>query len=78
MAEQATPEQDKQLEELQQSLEDWVKAANAKGIDLGVVLTALMLFTASAAAPADIEREEFLDALGKYLDMYRGLMKRQS
>jgi hypothetical protein len=70
--ETTTPEQDKILAELRAGLRDWLLGADRKGIDHSLALTALMLFTSSGAAGvANITREEFLDLLGKYFDLYR-------
>jgi hypothetical protein len=67
----STPEEDATLAELREGLQAWLKASADKGIEHGLVLAALMLFSASGAAATDVSREAFVDLMGKYFDVYR-------
>jgi hypothetical protein len=77
-AQVSTPEQDKILDDLREGLRVWLKGVSEKGVDHSLVLTALMLFTASGAAATDIPREAFVDLAGRYFDMYKKTLKAQS
>lgn len=72
MTARTTPEQDAQLQELRAGLSKWLTLEAAKDTDHRLCLTALMLFTASGVASAEIPREEFLDLIGRYYDLYMG------
>ncbi len=74
----STPEEDAQLQHLREGLQEWLKKAADEGIEHGLALTALMLFTASGAAATDIPREAVLDLMGRYYDIYRKNFKAQS
>ena len=77
-AKTTTPEQDRVLDELRASLVEWLLKTNEKGIDHSIVLTALMLFTASGVAATEIPKEAFLDMMSRYYDIYRTTLKAQS
>jgi hypothetical protein len=73
-----TPEQDAQLKKLREGLQEWLTKAAEGGVEHGLALTALMLFTASGAASTDIPREAVLDLMGRYYDLYKKSYKAQS
>lgn len=77
-AQVSTPEEDAILAELREGLQAWLKASADKGIEHGLALAALMLFTASGASATDIPREAFIDLMTKYYDIYRANFKAQS
>lgn len=74
----STPEEDKIINELGESLSAWMADWITKNTDRGLVLTALMLFTSSAAVPANVSKEAFVDVMGRYYEMYRAALKKQS
>jgi len=74
----STPEEDAQLQRLREGLQDWLKRSADDGVEHGLALTALMLFTASGAAATDIPREALVDLMGRYYDIYRKNFKEQS
>jgi hypothetical protein len=71
MAELSTPEQDKAIGELRDRLAAWLAQAAHDGYDHSLALTALMMFTASGAVSTKrVEREEFLEVMAMYFDLY--------
>lgn len=71
MAEFSTPEQDKAIRELRDRLAAWLAQAAHDGYDNSLALTALMMFTASGAVSTKrVQREEFLEVMGMYFDLY--------
>ncbi len=71
MAEFSTPEQDEMIRQLRDRLSAWLARAVLDGYDHSLALTALMMFTASGAVSAKrVEREEFLEVMGMYFDLY--------
>jgi hypothetical protein len=70
MTARTTPEQDARLQELRAGLSRWLTLEAERNTDHRLCLTALMLFTASGVASAGIPREEFLDLIGRYYDLY--------
>lgn len=71
MAEFSTPEQDKVIGELRDSLAKWLAQAALDGYDHSLALTALMMFTASGAVSTHrVSRDEFLEVMGMYFDLY--------
>ena len=78
-AQTTTPEQDKILAELNESLTEWLRVqVDDKKIDHSLLLTALMVFTSSAVSATDIPKEAFVDLMGRYYDIYRTKLKAQS
>jgi hypothetical protein len=73
-----TPDQDLVLDELRASLTEWLIAQANKGVNHSLVLTSLMLFTASGVAPTTISKEAFIDMMGRYYDIYRMALGAQS
>lgn len=74
----STPEEDKIINELGESLSAWMAGRITKNTDRSLVLTTLMLFTASAAVPANVSKEAFIDLMGRYYDMHLAALKKQS
>ena len=77
-AQVSTPEQDKILDDLREGLRAWLKGAGEQNIDHSLVLTSLMLFTASGVSATNIPKEAFVDLMGRYYDMYKAALKKQS
>lgn len=80
-AQLSTPEEDKILNELGESLSAWLRERLA-GMDqknaYSLALTTLMLFTASAGAGSNISKEAFVDMMSRYFDVHRAALKKQS
>ena len=74
----STPEEDKIMNELGESLRAWMDGRITKNTDCSLVLTTLMLFTASGVVAANISKEAFIDLMGRYYDMHLAALKKQS